>query len=59
MFTADAGTRLLFKDFFSSDGSAKTEAVRRFLENLGVAKVSSDGDASPAAGEALAEGTLA
>ncbi|HBJ59471.1 MAG TPA: hypothetical protein DDY72_03245 [Verrucomicrobia bacterium] len=59
VFADGAGGRLLFKDFFSSDGSAKTEAVRRFLENLGVAKVSSDGDASPAAGEALAEGTLA
>ena len=59
VFADGAGGRLLFKDFFSSDGSAKTEAVRRFLENLRVAKVSSDGDASPAAGEALAEGTLA
>lgn len=59
VFADGTGGRLLFKDFFSSDGSAKAEAVRRFLENLGVAKVSSDGDASPAAGEALAEGTPA
>ena len=63
VFADGAGGRLLFKDFFNPDGSPKAEAVRQFLENLGVAKMSTDGDASvgasPAAGESVAEGASA
>jgi len=63
VFADGAGGKFLFKDFFNPDGSPRAEAVRRFLENLRVAKVSSDGEpgggASPAVAEAAAEGTPA
>ena len=42
VFSDGTGGRLLFKSFFSPDGSPKAEAVRQFLANLGVAKVSTD-----------------
>ena len=62
VFADGNGGRLLFKDFFNPDGSPRAEAVRQFLENLGVARVVSDGniagDASSAS-EAVAEGVSA
>mgnify|MGYP004658444221 CR=1 FL=1 len=42
VFADGNGGRLLFKDFFSPDGSPRAEAVRQFLANLGVVKVSTD-----------------
>lgn len=38
-FAAADGGRLLFKDFFNCDGSPHAAAVRKFMENLGVAKI--------------------
>ena len=62
VFAGGTGGRLLFKDFFNPDGSPRSEAVRQFLANLGVARVVSDGniagDASSAS-EAVAEGVSA
>ena len=58
VFSDGAGGRLLFKSFFNPDGSPKAEAVRQFLANLGVAKVSTDektADGAASADEALAE----
>ena len=57
VFADGTGGRLLFKDFFSPDGSPRGEAVRQFLENLGVGVVaSSAGNAEGATTEPPAGG---
>lgn len=43
LVAADGG-RLLFRDFFNCDGSPSAAAVGKFMENLGVAKLSPPAD---------------
>lgn len=52
-FNDGIGGRLQFKDFFNCDGSPIAAAVRKFMGNLGVAKLSSPADGA----EVSEEGT--